>query len=63
MSSRNLSVVILSGLLALWPMAPTVVAQPSQPAEKSQVEALTDSIKYQRWWWQFQQRAYPLGYR
>src|SRR2546422_1580008 len=35
--------------------------QQDQPVDLWQFPKLTESKPFQRWWWAFQQRAYPLG--
>jgi hypothetical protein len=40
---------------------PTASAQPQQPVDPWQYPSLVKSKPFQRWWWAFQMRAYPLG--
>jgi hypothetical protein len=43
-------------------LAAAAVAQERQPVDPWQYPSLVKSKDFQRWWWAFQQRAYPLGY-
>ncbi|MBI2867290.1 MAG: hypothetical protein HYX97_03010 [Chloroflexi bacterium] len=53
---RSISIVVL----ALCVLANAVPAPAQQTADPWQFPRLTDSQPFQRWWWAYQQRAYPL---
>jgi hypothetical protein len=55
----SLAAAAASAVLALAGGAPGQT--PSAPAMNAG-SPYTNSLDYQRWWWTFQQRAYPLGY-
>ena len=58
--SRRLSVAI-SIVLVLVAGVAGVGAQSPDPVDPWQFPNLVDSRPFQRWWWGFQQRAYPLA--
>ncbi|MGH8007987.1 MAG: WD40/YVTN/BNR-like repeat-containing protein, partial [Candidatus Binatia bacterium] len=53
--------LLLSVVLALCFLRGDGAAQLAGPIDLFQFPELTDSKPFQRWWWAFQQRAYPLG--
>lgn len=46
--------------LFLFLFAGETVAQQAQPLDPWQFPELVNSKRFQRWWWAFHQRAYPL---
>ena len=57
MSNLKRSWLITFIILVLWLLAGEGAAQQMPPVDP----ALANSKQFQRWWWAFQQRAYPLG--
>ncbi len=49
-------------LVALYLLPGVAMAQSTPPVDPWQFPALANSKAFQRAWWLFQQRAYPLGY-
>ncbi len=62
MITRKRSWLMLFVGLTLCLLGSDGAAQPEQPVDLWQFPQLTNSKPFQRWWWAFQQRAYPLGY-
>jgi hypothetical protein len=54
--------LVVSMIFALGLFAGDAAVQGQQPPNLWQFPQLTNSRFFQRWWWAFHQRAYPLGY-
>jgi len=61
MASLKRSWLIPFVVLALCLLAREGAAQQAQPVDPWQFPKLANSKPFQRWWWQYEQRAYPLG--
>lgn len=55
------SLIVAVFVLSCW-LAGGIAAQQPQVVDPLQFDALTTSKPFQRWYWAFQQRAYPLDY-
>src|SRR5439155_27188224 len=62
MANPKRSWLVLLVALALCLVSGDGTAQQEQPVDLWQFPKLVNSKPFQRWWWTFQQRAYPLGY-
>ena len=52
---------IPGGLLSLSLLCADATAQQGRPFDPSDFHSLAASEHFQRWWWAFHQRAYPLA--
>lgn len=53
--------MVMIALVSFLPLADHAAAQSPQPFDAWQYPGLVNSTAFQRAWWAFQQRAYPLG--
>src|SRR5947199_4845477 len=60
MANPKRSWLVLLVALALCLVSGDGTAQQEQPVDPWQLPKLANSKPFQRWWWAFQQRAYPL---